>query len=208
MLADLSQQMLAVIQEFYQRGWAMATSTNYSFRNSTPNEHTFTISRSGVDKGQFHLDDFMGIDGQGHPSPAWQHLKASAETLLHTMLYEDERIGAVLHTHSVDVTVYSWLFREERELIFQGFELQKGIEGVVSHEETLVLPVFDNAQDIAALSKVIQSDLAQRPIVYGFILRGHGLYAWGKDIATAKRHIETYEFLVTCMKEIRLFVTK
>lgn len=208
MLADLSQQMLAVIQGFYQRGWAMATSTNYSFRNPQPHSHTYTISRSGVDKGQFQLDDFITIDATGRPLPEWQHYKASAETLLHTMLYENEGIAAVLHTHSVDVTVYSWLFPEERELIFQGLELQKGIEGIHSHETALVLPVYDNAQDIAALSRLIQSDLAQRPQVFGFILRGHGLYAWGKDIATAKRHMETYEFLVTCKKEIRLFTSK
>ena len=29
----------------------------------------------------------------------------------------------------------------------------------------------------------------------GFLLAGHGLYSWGKDIPAAKRHIEVLEFL-------------
>ena len=30
----------------------------------------------------------------------------------------------------------------------------------------------------------------------GFLLRGHGLYTWGDDLAQARRHVEILEFLL------------
>ena len=35
--------------------------------------------------------------------------------------------------------------------------------------------------------------------VPGFLIRGHGLYAWGRDIAEARRHVEGLEFLLSCL---------
>jgi methylthioribulose-1-phosphate dehydratase len=32
----------------------------------------------------------------------------------------------------------------------------------------------------------------------GFLVRGHGLYAWGTDLGEAQRHIEGFEFLLAC----------
>ena len=37
-----------------------------------------------------------------------------------------------------------------------------------------------------------------RLMVPGFLIRGHGLTAWGKDIASAQQHIEGFEFLFQC----------
>jgi ribulose-5-phosphate 4-epimerase/fuculose-1-phosphate aldolase len=34
-----------------------------------------------------------------------------------------------------------------------------------------------------------------RPPFHGFLLSGHGLYTWGRDLAEARRHIEIHEFL-------------
>jgi methylthioribulose-1-phosphate dehydratase len=31
---------------------------------------------------------------------------------------------------------------------------------------------------------------------HGFLLRGHGLYTWGADVAQARRHVEILEFLL------------
>jgi methylthioribulose-1-phosphate dehydratase len=203
-LTSLSTELVSVIRGFHAKGWAEATSTNYSFRHPSPNDFTFSISRSGVDKGQFTEQDLMQMDDEGKPLEAFQRIKPSAETGLHTMLYRNPAIGAILHTHSVDVTVLSMLRKHKDALTFQGFELQKGIEGVTTHQSTLVLPIFENSQDIEALSRVVRARLTTSPQVFGFVLRGHGLYAWGKDIATAKRHIETYEFLATCALKLEL----
>jgi len=193
----LQQQLLDVIHWFHAQGWAPATSTNYSFRN--PDQHTYTISRSGVDKGAFQLGDFMEIDAEGKPLEAWQDTKPSAETGIHTMLYQNPDIHAVLHTHSIACTVYSYLHRDKKSILLSGFEVLKGLEGITTHATNLEVPIFQNAQDIERLSREIEANLPAYPHTPGFLLAGHGLYAWGPSIAIAKRHIEVFEFLIECL---------
>ena len=33
----------------------------------------------------------------------------------------------------------------------------------------------------------------------GFLIAGHGLYAWGRNIDEARRHVEGLEFLFECL---------
>ncbi len=198
----LELELLSVIHWFYTKGWAPATSANYSFRNLAPDHHTFTISRSGIDKGQFKIGDFMEIDANGQALAAYRHTKPSAETLIHTMLYEQADVQSVLHTHSVVNTVFSWKHRAEASVDISGFELLKGIAGVGTHETTIQLPIYENSQDIVYLSDHIRESLQGYPGVPGFLLAGHGLYAWGSSIAEAKRHIEVFEFLLDCLNQL------
>ncbi|MET1163044.1 MAG: class II aldolase/adducin family protein, partial [Pseudoxanthomonas sp.] len=36
-----------------------------------------------------------------------------------------------------------------------------------------------------------------------YLIDGHGLYAWGRDMAEARRHLEAFEFLFHCELELR-----
>jgi methylthioribulose-1-phosphate dehydratase len=47
-----------------------------------------------------------------------------------------------------------------------------------------------------ALAITAESTLTRHSGVHGFMLRRHGLYTWGKNIAEAKRHVEIFEFLL------------
>jgi methylthioribulose-1-phosphate dehydratase len=60
------------------------------------------------------------------------------------------------------------------------------------------IPIFPNSQDIATLSLEVKAYLDQNPNTFGFLLGGHGLYAWGNSLAEAKRHTEAFEFLFAC----------
>ena len=42
------------------------------------------------------------------------------------------------------------------------------------------------------------------PLRHGFLMAGHGLYTWGKDIAAARRQIEVLEFLFEVVTQKRL----
>lgn len=97
---SLRQELLEIVRIFNDRGWSWATSTNYSFRNPKPMDNTFTISSSGIDKSFFKARDLMVVDEAGQPIEGYQDMKPSAETLLHTMIYQVFPAGAVLHTHS------------------------------------------------------------------------------------------------------------
>lgn len=73
-------------------------------------------------------------------------------------------------------------------------EMLKGLAGVGTHQTVVKVPVLANDQDLARLSKVASPHLGQAP--QGLLIAGHGLYAWGKDLGEAIRHLEIHEFLL------------
>lgn len=195
-------QLLSIIRDIHTRGWSDATSTNYSFRH--PNREVISISRSGVDKAIFEAADLIEMHLDGTLLPGFQHSKPSAETALHLFLYSLGGVGAILHSHSVDVTVYSLLHAEADSLDFSGFEMQKALADVDHPDTTVTLPLFDNDQDMERLRLELARRFSERPPVHGFILKGHGLYAWGSNLSEAKRHLQAYEFLVTCALKLHI----
>jgi len=70
------------------------------------------------------------------------------------------------------------------------------------------IALFDNDQDIDGLAKRIEQFAQTTPLRYGFLLRGHGLTCWGKDVNEAKRHLEGLEFLFLCEMQRRLLEAK
>ncbi|HMV48262.1 MAG TPA: class II aldolase/adducin family protein, partial [Blastocatellia bacterium] len=58
------------------------------------------------------------------------------------------------------------------------------------------LPILENSQDIRALAETLETLLEAHPQMHGFLLRGHGLYTWGRSIEEAHRHVEIFEFLL------------
>lgn len=176
------------------RGWVPATSGNFSRRIDAD---TIAITASGIDKGALTVGDIKTVALRQPLQPG-----VSAETPLHMALYEDNaEIGAVLHTHSLPATVVSLAHAERTSVALANYEIVKGIRGYHSHEQTLDLPLFPNSQDMRELSAAIRSDLMSRPNVFGFLLAGHGLYAWGATMREARRHIEALEFLLACELE-------
>lgn len=199
-----ASELLKTILFFNQKGWSPATSTNYSVRSQKPTE--FIISRSGVDKGQFTLEDFIVINPAGDILPPFNRpgIKSSAETEIHTYLYKTfPDVNCVLHTHSVMGTVLSYALASEKKLNFEGFEIQKGLEGNSTHAVQTMLPIVPNSQKMTDIIKNIEPYLTGEQRIHGFLIAGHGLYTWGKDIATTKRQIETYEFLFDCFYNLR-----
>ena len=189
----LAREIIEAGQFLYARGWSPATSSNYSVRLS-PTEALLTVS--GKHKGQLGLDDVLATDLAGNSLEPGK--KPSAETLLHTQLYGCKPgVGAVLHTHSVNATVLSRLTAGDH-LVFEDYELQKAFSGVSTHESKVVVPIFDNDQDIARLAAKVQPWLDQHPDCAGYLIRGHGLYTWGAKMSDALRQIEAFEFLFEC----------
>lgn len=197
-----TQQLVQTIRFLHQKGWAPATSSNYSFR--LPEERHVNISSSGVDKGDFTEDHLMQVDLNGQPINDTR--KPSAETLLHTMIYQKmTEVGCVLHTHSVYNTVLSAIFEEEKKIRLEGLEVLKGLSGIRTHDTYVDVPVFSNSQDMPSLSTTIMEYWQDHPEMKGFLLAGHGLYTWGKTIPEAKRHVEVFEFLLECFYKIHTF---
>lgn len=195
--AIAAQSIVDAGRFLYDRGWSPATSSNYSARIDS--DHV-AITVSGRHKGQLAAGDVMVVDLNGNPVQS--NCKSSAETLLHTVLYQVfPDAGAVLHTHSVKATVLSRLIPPGKSLELEGYELQKAFAGVTSHEGRLSVPVFDNTQDIPALAEQTAEWFRVHPEQPGYLIRGHGLYTWGATMADCLRHVEAFEFLFECELE-------
>ncbi len=191
-----SFQLVEVIRFFNHKGWSPATSTNYSLRTVNPEE--IMISKSGVDKLYFSQEDLIKIDLEGKITPDFQGpgVKSSAETEIHTWLYKKfPNTNCVLHTHSTLGTAFSMKLASEKKMSFTGLEILKGLDGNITHDLTEILPIVPNSQDMKDIITDMEVHLKANPNIHGFLIAGHGLYTWGKDLATTKRHIETYEFL-------------
>ncbi|MDH4568313.1 methylthioribulose 1-phosphate dehydratase [Pseudomonas sp. BN414] len=189
----LAQEIIDAGRFLYGRGWSPATSSNYSARLSAT-EALLTVS--GKHKGELGPDDVLATDLDGNSLEPGK--KPSAETLLHTQLYRwKPEIGAVLHTHSVNATVLSRLTLAD-SLVFADYELQKAFSGISTHESQVLVPIFDNDQDIARLATQVQPWLDEHPDCVGYLIRGHGLYTWGPRMSDALRQVEAFEFLFEC----------
>jgi methylthioribulose-1-phosphate dehydratase len=131
--------------------------------------------------------------------PLWPG--SSAEAALHSRRYRDApEIGAIFHTHGPASTVIGRAHLAEGAVRIQGWELQKALAGVKTHEATIETPVFANDQNVDALAERVFERLASPPSdgvlrAPGYLLAGHGLYAWGRDAAEARRHLEALETL-------------
>lgn len=197
---EISNSLADLIVAFHHKGWSAATGTNYSFRLSVA-EDTYWVSQSGKDKSIFESDDFMKVELSGDVCPGFEHLKPSAENLLHAVIYQNSTAQVILHSHSVYSTLLSQyaVDKSEHFLRIQGYEVQKAIAGVTSHDQEVMIPVFENTQNMHSLKSSIEDRWKFCSKAVGFLIGNHGLYTWGKDLATAKRHLEAYEFLLECL---------
>jgi methylthioribulose-1-phosphate dehydratase len=188
-----ANELITAGQFLHSQGWVPATSGNLSARLD---EERIAITVSGCHKGHLKADDIMLVDQQGN---SLDGKKPSAETLLHTSLYARyPGLRSVLHSHSPASVLASRLF--EDAVILEDYELLKALQGITTHDSTVVLPIFDNDQDIAGLADEVDGYLAandeQNTSCYGYIIVGHGLYTWGESVADALRHIEALEFML------------
>lgn len=197
-LRQVAGEIVSTARELAARGWTPATSSNFSMRLD---EAHAAITVSGLDKGRLTEDGVMVVDLDGRPVATEQ--RPSAETVLHTRLYRrDAGIGCVLHTHSLVQTVASRVFAPSGGVRLEGYELAKAIAGTTTHEAVIELPVLPNSQDMPAMAGQVEALLDAGPLS-GYLIAGHGLYAWGRDLAEARRHLEAFEFMLACELELR-----
>ncbi|KAF1688218.1 methylthioribulose-1-phosphate dehydratase [Pseudoxanthomonas broegbernensis] len=197
-LRKRAESIIANVRELSQLGWTPATSSNFSLR--LDDAHA-AITVSGRDKGRLVEDDIMVVDLDGRA--VGRPLRPSAETLLHTQLYRRfPDIGCVLHTHSRVQTVASRLYAGQGRVRLEGYELLKAFEGNATHETALDVPVLANTQDMNVLAAQVDALLDRQPL-WGYLIDGHGLYAWGRSMAEARRHLEAFEFLLGCELDLR-----
>ncbi|WPM31428.1 methylthioribulose 1-phosphate dehydratase [Hydrogenobacter sp. T-2] len=188
-------ELIEIGRLLHSRGWLPASGGNLSVRLE---DERVLITASGSHKGHLTREDFVVVNLKGEVLEGSK--KPSAETELHLLVYRVfPEVKSVLHVHSINSTLISRMAQEDIRL--EGYELLKAFEGIKTHETSISVPVLENSQDMEELSKRIEKKLREEK-VYGFLLRSHGLYTWGKSIREAYIRLEAFEFLFEC--ELRL----
>jgi methylthioribulose-1-phosphate dehydratase len=188
-------------RRFYDRGWVMGTSGNFSAVVSR-RPLKLAITSSAAHKGRLAPPQFLQIDAQGSVTSSATRArgngapKPSAETRLHLEIVDFRGAGSVLHTHSVWSTILSDRHATARGLAIEQFEMLKGLDGVVSHDHREWIPIVRNDQDMTRLARAVRQALSDHPSAHAFLLERHGLYTWGATVDEAERHVEILEFLL------------
>jgi methylthioribulose-1-phosphate dehydratase len=168
------------------RGWVPATSGTLSLRRGTG----AFMSPSGISKGSLRPEGLVLVDELGRAAAG----TPSAETLLHVLIYRRfPEAQVVQHAHSTNAAVLSR--RVEATITLEGYELCKALDGITDHQTIVRIPVIANDQDMARLAPVVDAALTRTESRWAFVLKGHGVYAWGQSVAQALRHLKALEVL-------------
>lgn len=186
---DVREELAGLVRWIYGRGWSPGTGGNYSMKLADEPLRVL-ITPSGIDKGSTRAADLIEVDEEGRKAAG--NGAPSAETLIHVAIFQETSAQAALHTHSVWNTLLSL---RQGPLVLEGYELLKGLRGISTHDCAVEVPILENSQDMADFSGKVRALLRQETGIYGFLMRGHGLYTWGESLFEAKRHLEVLEFL-------------
>lgn len=189
-LETARRNLVAIGRAFDARGWVPATSGNFSSRLRSG---VIAITASGGHKGRLADADIITVNAQGQSRDGG---RPSAETVLHLQIYRlFPEAGAVLHTHSPGGVALSRAFPDLEAWTIQGHELLKALPDHTTHDASVTLPIVANSQDMQALAATVEPRLTATPSPPAYLIRGHGLYAWGRDVAEAERVVEALEWL-------------
>lgn len=193
-------------RHMYQLGWASGTGGGFSLRQ----DDRIYIAPSGVPKESISPEEIFVVDRAGTvieagvPSAsgasslgcgslsAGGSLKISACTPLFLHAYTLRGAGAVLHSHSPNACLASLVCG--RSFRVRGLEMVKGISGGhvdVVHE----VPIIDNVPYEHDLADSLRDAILAHPQSNAVLVRGHGVYTWGRDWIHTKTQAECYDYL-------------
>jgi methylthioribose-1-phosphate isomerase len=179
----VAQQIANIARSLYARGWMPGTAGNISVRTGG----TAVITGSGLSKGELTSGDMVTVS-VADSRPVSGSRRPSAETAIHTAIYRATNAGAVVHVHSPHATGQS--VGASHTLRFSGYELIKGLDAT----ETIDVPVLTNHSDVSRIGADIEQYLAEHPDAPPVLfIAGHGITAWGADLAQARDRVECLE---------------
>lgn len=214
--ADLAarRRVCELCQHLYELGWASGTGGGFSLRQGD----RLYVAPSGVPKERIAPEEVfvLDLDGKivaaGQPSPSGVgglgttptggdgKLKLSACTPLFMHAYTLRAAGAVLHSHSLNAALASILFGPVFRV--RGLEMVKGVARGhvdVAHE----VPVIDNMPFEHELEASLKQAILDFPESNAVLVRGHGVYIWGRDWVHAKTQAECYDYLFAAAVRLR-----
>lgn len=195
---SLKQELISAAKTMSAKNLLPATSGNLSARF----ENLVLITVSGKDKSQLTEDDFLLVNSRAEAVEEIEK-KPSAETLLHTLIYENyPKANYVYHVHSSASVILSKIIGANKEIKLHNYELLKALSDNETHNKTELVPIFRNSQRIKSLAEDVKQFIGVKPDIHAFVLEGHGFYTWGSSHQETLRHIEALDTLFSCEIEL------
>ena len=197
--------LAAEAARFAALGWMRGTSGNLSVTLGR-DPLLLAVTGSGLDKGELTAADFVVVDGAGESvdGVGGSGLRPSAEAGLHARIARVTGAGAVVHVHALAAVVAAHYWPDG--VVLRDLEMLKGL-GHLAHDETVVIPVVQNSQDMVVLGDDFErrylpatDSVAEVPVV---LVANHGMYAWGATLEQARWHAELIEWLLRFTIETR-----
>ncbi len=166
----------------YEKGLVAGSDGNLSARID---EERILVTASGVHKGLMGPDGLIVVDNRGMEGAGTS--KASSEVPMHLAIYKKIKDArAIIHAHAPWTTAAS-LKRDSIDLSILA-------EGRILFPEVKVVPFLPPGS--VELAKAAARAAAENRV---FILKAHGVVAWGKDLKEAFCLIEALEHNVKTM---------
>ncbi len=183
-------QLCTLARWVAQRQWLPLGSGLFSVRTS---EHHALFTCTNKDKSELSPADLRHYHLATSP-------QADTATAIHQFLYlRHPEHKVVLQTHSLHATVFSRLIKADQHL-FVGYELQHLVAKTQSQQTCCPLAILE-PQTTELMLQELHQRFERGFLPHAFLIRGHGLYVWGDSIDSAKRHLDAWQFLITCELE-------
>ncbi|MBF6218282.1 S-methyl-5-thioribose-1-phosphate isomerase [Nocardia abscessus] len=182
-----------VARELYLRGWMPGTAGNISVRTGA----TAVVTGSGLSKGELTERDMVTVRVADSAPVADHGRKPSAETTIHTAVYRTRPAQAVVHIHPPFATALatrSAVPGALGTLRITDYELIKGLGG--GDPAVAEIPVVPNWPEVPRIGADIERYLLDHPDALPvLVIAGHGITAWGENLAQARDRAECLEAL-------------
>ncbi|MGK8500985.1 S-methyl-5-thioribose-1-phosphate isomerase [Nocardia asiatica] len=182
-----------IARELYRRGWMPGTAGNISVRTGA----TAIVTGSGLSKGELTERDMVTVR-VADSAPVSDHgRRPSAETTIHTAVYRTRPAQAVVHVHPPFATALATRSAAPGTLgmlRITDYELIKGLGG--DDPAVADIPVFPNWPEVPRIGADIERYLLDHPgALPVLVIAGHGITAWGANLAQARDRAECLEAL-------------
>ena len=192
---DPRPQLITIAKNFYDRKWMYGTAGNLSARTSND---SIWITASGQNKGELTQEHFLKVDLSGKILYSPPKLRPSAETSIHTAVYKKyPDMYACLHVHMLES---NWVCEDysDNKIPLAKLEMLKGF-GWKPSMGTPCIHVIENFEYVPKIAEEMDTILSPNDIIPGFLIRGHGITAWGKNIQEARNRLELFSYIFSFM---------
>jgi methylthioribulose-1-phosphate dehydratase len=196
-LRQLAGEIIVNVRELALAGLTPATSSNFSCRLDA--RHA-AITVSGRDKGRLTEGDIMVVDFDGNAGrQRFSTLRGNPPPHAVVPALRRHRLRPAYPLAGTDHCIAPVFGARPRAA--RGLRTAQGVRRQRHPRNPDRYPGAANTQDMRTLAAQVDA-LLDRQCIWGYLIDGHGLYTWGRDMAEARRHLDAFEFLLGCELEL------